>query len=205
MSVGQRIRDGRHRLRLSETEFAHALGVSRSAVQQWERVGGTAPKRSRQSQVATVLGISLAELLTGDSALTAGAAVRTKVPLVDDVEAGGYGAVDNFADDQDFEMVRVSCPVKRYTYALRVYGDSMTSDCVDSFPEGSIIIVEPEMEALPGDYVVTLNAKNETTFKQLIRDGGEFFLKPLNTRYPIRPLGTAKVIGVVREFTKKFR
>ena len=44
-----------------------------------------------------------------------------------------------------------------------------------------------------------------TDFKQLIKDGGELYLKPLNTRYPIKLLGQAHVIGVVREFTKRFR
>jgi SOS-response transcriptional repressor LexA len=50
-----------------------------------------------------------------------------------------------------------------------------------------------------------LNVDNQTTFKQLVRDGGDLYLKPLNTRYPIKPLGAARVIGVVREFTKRFR
>jgi SOS-response transcriptional repressor LexA len=99
----------------------------------------------------------------------------------------------------------VSVPVKRHTYALRVHGDSMVSESGDSFPAGSILIVEPEMEALPGDYVIAVNHASETTFKQLVKDGGDLYLKPLNSRYPIKPLGNARVIGVVREFTKRFR
>ena len=58
---------------------------------------------------------------------------------------------------------------------------------------------------LPGDYVIALNEHAQTTFKQLVRDGGEFYLRPLNPRYPIKPLGVARVIGVVREFSKRFR
>ena len=53
--------------------------------------------------------------------------------------------------------------------------------------------------------MIAVDDKSETTFKQLIKDGGELFLKPLNLRYPIKPLGNATVIGVVREFTKRFR
>ena len=45
----------------------------------------------------------------------------------------------------------------------------------------------------------------ELTFKQLIKDDGEVFLKPLSLRYPFKPLGSARVIGVVREFAKRFR
>jgi SOS-response transcriptional repressor LexA len=101
--------------------------------------------------------------------------------------------------------VPVTVPIKRHTYALRVNGDSMARDAGDTFPEGSIIIVEPELKAEPGDYVIALIDDGQTTFKQLIRDGGDLYLKPLNTRYPIKPLGKVKVIGVVREFTKRFR
>jgi len=61
------------------------------------------------------------------------------------------------------------------------------------------------MAAEPGDYVIALNQSNETTFKQLVKDGGDLYLKPLNSRYPIKPLNGARIIGVVREFTKRFR
>lgn len=205
MSSHRLIRDGRRGLGMSEQQFADAVGVSRRAVQQWEKPGGTAPKRSNQQRVAALLGISVAELVSGGSNTSPGFDMRAEVALVSEVEAGNYTVIDNFKPDGKFETVPVTVPIKRHTYALRVHGDSMVSDNADSFPEGSIIIVEPEMEALPGDYVIVLNGANETTFKQLIKDGGDFYLKPLNTRYPIKPLGGARVIGVVREFTKRFR
>ena len=53
--------------------------------------------------------------------------------------------------------------------------------------------------------MIALDEKNETTFKQFVKDGGDLFLKPLNLRYPIRPLGSATVIGVERKFSKRFR
>jgi SOS-response transcriptional repressor LexA len=205
MNIHRLIKEGRLGLGLNEREFADAVGVSRGAVQQWEKLGGTAPRRSSQHRVAQVLGISVAELVSGGSNTSLRYDMRADVPLVSQVEAGNYTVVDNFKRKDDYEMVAVSIPVKRHTYALRVHGDSMVSEVTDSFPEGSILIVEPEMEALPGDYVIAVNEQGETTFKQLIKDGGELYLKPLNTRYPIKLLGQARVIGVVREFTKRFR
>jgi SOS-response transcriptional repressor LexA len=205
MTIHRLIREGRRRLGMSEQQFAEAVGVSRGAVQQWEKPGGTAPKRSNQPRVAELLGLSVAELVSGGSNTSGGFDVRAEVPLVSEVEAGNYTVIDNFRPRNNFDTIPVSVPIKRHTYALRVHGDSMVSDSGDSFPEGSILIVEPEMDALAGDYVIALNETNQTTFKQLISDGGEFFLKPLNTRYPIRVLGKARVIGVVREFTKRFR
>ncbi|OOG39446.1 LexA family transcriptional regulator [Polaromonas sp. A23] len=205
MSVHTLIREGRKRLAMSEQQFADAVGVSRGAVQQWERPGGTAPKRSNQRRVAELLGISVAELVSGGSNVSPGFDVRAEVPLISDVQAGNYTVIDNFKPKGGLEMVPVTVAIKRHTFALRVQGDSMVGESLDSFPEGSLLIVEPDMEAMPGDYVIALNSYNETTFKQLIKDGGEFYLKPLNVRYPIKPLGDAEIIGVVREFTKKFR
>ncbi len=205
VSIHQLIREGRKRLGLSEQQFADAIGVSRGAVQQWEKPGGTAPKRSNQPRVAELLGVSLAELVSGGTNISPGFDMRAEVPLVSEVEAGNYTVIDNFKPNGRFEAVPVTVPVKQHTYALRVHGDSMVSETGDSFPDGSLIIVEPEMAAVPGDYVIALNGSNETTFKQLIRDGGDLYLKPLNTRYPIKLLGSATVIGVVREFTKRFR
>lgn len=205
MSIHRLIREGRQRLGLSEQQFAQAIGVTRGAVQQWEKPGGTAPKRSNQPRVAELLGVSVAELVSGGSNVGRTIAVRGEVPLVSEVEAGNYTVIDNYKLTPHYDTVPVSVPVKRHTYALRVHGDSMASTNGDSFPDGSIVVVEPELTAQAGDYVIALNAENQTTFKQLVRDGGEYFLKPLNPRYPIRPLGSARIIGVIREFSKRFR
>ncbi|RYH51285.1 MAG: hypothetical protein EON54_15165 [Alcaligenaceae bacterium] len=190
---------------MTEQQFADAIGVTRGAVQQWEKVGGTAPSRRNQPRVAALLKVSLAELVSGGSTISSDAPMRAEVPIVSEIEAGNYTVIDNFKQDQALETVAVTVPVQRHTYALRVHGDSMVGDSGDSFPPGCLIIVEPDMAALPGDYVVALHEPDHTTFKQLIKDGADLYLKPLNSRYPIKLLGSAKIIGVVREFTKRFR
>ena len=205
MSIHTLIREKRRLLGLSEQQFADAVGVSRGAVQQWEKPDGTAPKRANQPRVAELLGISVAELVSGDSRMSLGLDVRAEIPLISEVEAGNYTVIDNFKPKAGFELVSVTVPVKRHTFALRVHGDSMVGSTGDSFPEGSVLVVEPELTAEPGDYVIVLNSKNQTTFKQLVKDGADYYLKPLNTRYPVKPLGSAEIVGVVREFTKRFR
>lgn len=67
MSTAKLIREGRVRLGLTEQQFADAVGVSRGAVQQWER-GTTAPKRNNQAAVARKLGISVPQLMGIDDA-----------------------------------------------------------------------------------------------------------------------------------------
>src|SRR6476659_1093047 len=205
MSSHRLIREGRRNLGMSEQQFADAVGVSRGAVQQWEKPGGTAPKRSNQHRVAELLGISVAELVSGGSNTGQGLDMRSEVPLVSEVEAGDYTVIDNFKPKGKFDTVPVSVPVKRHTYALAVQGAGMVREDGDSFPPDSIIVVEPELAAVPRDYVIALHGDGATTFKQLVKDGGDLYLKPLNARYPIKRIDGAKVVGVVREFSKRFR
>jgi SOS-response transcriptional repressor LexA len=202
MSTKDIIRTGREKLGLSVEDFAHKCGVSRGAVQQWER-GVTAPNRRHAPAVAKALGITVADLAAGDSNISAGPNIGGAVPLLSDVQAGNFkDYVDNFhPGDGGVEEIPTSVPVKRHTFALRVSGDSMEP----LFSAGMVLIVEPEMDPQPGDFVIAKNSDNGTTFKQLVKDGADWYLKPMNERYPIKPLGKSRVIGVVRAVERRFR
>jgi SOS-response transcriptional repressor LexA len=141
--------------------------------------------------------------LNGDENIVAGPAVRGAVPLISNVQAGMYTAfVDNFhPGDGGQELIHTAVPIHQHTFALRVTGDSMEPE----FAEGAILIIEPEMDPLPGDFVIAKNGDEETTFKQLVKDGADWYLKPLNPRYPIKPLGDSKIIGVLRAVEKRYR
>lgn len=82
---------------------------------------------------------------------------------------------------------------------LKVVGSSMTSPSGHSFPEGFLILVAPDIEPRPGQFVVArMIDTNEATFKQLVRDAGELYLKPLNPVYPIKPIDDAwEIVGTV--------
>ena len=89
-------------------------------------------------------------------------------------------------------------------FALRVDGDSMTSPYPGdiSFPDGSIIIVDPARACDAGDYVVAKDVSTQkATFKKLVQDGGRWFLKPLNPSYPTIEIDdpAMRVIGRVTE------
>lgn len=83
---------------------------------------------------------------------------------------------------------------------LRVTGDSMTaSSGTPSFPEGFLILVAPDIEPRSGQFVVArMVSTNEATFKQLVRDAGELYLKPLNQAYPTRAVDDSwEIVGTV--------
>lgn len=124
--------------------------------------------------------------------------------MLSSVQAGNFREyVDNYhGPDGSVEMVSTSVPVNRYTFAVRVVGDSMEPE----FHEGMVLIVEPELDPLPGDFVIAKNGSDETTFKQLMKDGSDWYLKPLNERYPLKKMTTdVRIVGVVRAVERRYR
>lgn len=82
---------------------------------------------------------------------------------------------------------------------LRVTGSSMTAASGPSFPEGTLILVAPDIEPRPGQYVVArMTSTNEATFKQLTRDAGDLYLRPLNPSYGTKHLDDSwEIVGTV--------
>ena len=75
----------------------------------------------------------------------------------------------------------------------------------DSLPDNAIVVVEPELVARPGDFVVAQVDADGLTLRQLVQEAGHRMLKPLNARYPITPLHEAHILGVVRELSRVYR
>ena len=67
MATHDLIRRARLALQMTEQQLADKLGVSRGAVQHWEREDGTAPSRRNQQAVADALKLTVAELVLGQS------------------------------------------------------------------------------------------------------------------------------------------
>lgn len=144
------------------------------------------------------------DTLGNDENTAVGPIVHGHVPLISNVQAGMYrDFIDNLLHPGEgkYEMIATTVPIKRHTFAVRVMGDSMEP----KFTEGMVLVVEPDLEPDPGDYVIAKNGSDQTTFKQLIKDGADWYLKPLNDRYPIKLLGDSTIIGVVRSVELRLR
>jgi SOS-response transcriptional repressor LexA len=181
-------------------DLSLALGISVQAVGLVVRGETGSFTAENNARAAKLLGVNASWLATGKgepieptdqySNVSPGPQVKGLVPLLNKISAGMYQEIID--QQQEVEQIPTVAPTKRYTFALRVEGDSMEP----TFPPGMVVIIEPELDPLPNDFVVAVNGDNEATFKQLIKDGADWLLKPLNPRYPIKPLGTARVVGV---------
>ena len=90
------------------------------------------------------------------------------------------------------------------SFALRVQGPSMEPE----FTEGDYIIVDPEIRAESGDYVVAKNGDEEATFKRYFKDGEKHFLMPLNEDWgkPMDMTGHQwRIVGPVVQKIKRYK
>jgi len=191
--------NGRSPLNLNAAiKFAHGLGV---------KVVDFSPTLARQLEPITTGFGEMAKFIPaakddGEENVSPGPDIRGRVPLISWVQAGDFAeVVDLLHPGEAFEWIETTVQPRVHTFALRVHNDSMEP----LFPAGTILIVEPELDAHAGDYVIAKNGDDEATFKQLVRDGSDWYLKPLNPRYPLKPLADCQVVGVVRAAEHRFR
>lgn len=136
-----------------------------------------------------------------------------RVPLISQIQAGRWREiVDVFQPGDAEEWLLTNAQVSKSTFALRIHGDSMyRPDSPDSFRDGDVVIIDPEVAPRPGSFVAARNGKEEATFKKYrprgLNDRGQeyFELVPLNPDYPIMrsDLESITIIGTAVEMRKK--
>lgn len=184
----------------SQADFCRKAELQPAQVNQWltgYRNLGEKAARKIESKIGLKpfwLDSNLGDNIEGDN-FSPTVGLRGSVPLISWVQAGNWESIIDTLAIGEGERIETTYKAKKHTYALRVQGDSMEA----MFPDGCIIIVEPEDNPRPGQYVIVRQNGDEATFKQLIQDGSTLFLKPLNPRYPIMELRKDAVFcGVVK-------
>lgn len=124
---------------------------------------------------------------------------KSSYPLISSVQAGQWAEICEVLNVEDATFLPTTEKASDCAFWLTVEGDSMTSSVGVSFPSGTNVLVDPAVEPENGSLVVAkLEDVNEATFKKLVIDSGQRFLKPLNERFPIMPInGNCRIVGVV--------
>ncbi|AKL12778.1 TPA: helix-turn-helix domain-containing protein [Kluyvera intermedia] len=125
---------------------------------------------------------------------------RGSYPLISWVSAGSWAeAVEPYTLKEIDDWYDSDAHIEGQGFWLKVQGDSMTSPVGLSITEGMYVLVDTGKEAKNGNLVIAkLTDANEATFKKLVIDAGNKYLKPLNPQYPLIPInGNCKIIGVV--------
>lgn len=185
MSLANRVKTRRDALGLTQTEAAEKAGIRQ---QSWASIeDGTTKKPRNIIGIAKALECDASWLMTGDNIQSLHEVNTRKLPLISYVQAGSLAHSVPITDcDGDFEYVLTDQNLSHHSFALKIEGDSMEPD----FKSGDVIIIDPEIEPHPGEFVVASNNDREATFKKyrpthIHANGSKHFeLVPLNSDYP---------------------
>jgi len=194
--VGRAIKALREARKWTQPQLAEKSGLDQPSISRVERgVQGIAI--DTLAAVARGLGMRLSELMAVAEDVPDSEPGHARdfdsirIPLISWVQAGGWkDAADPYARGTADEWVTTHSKVGRLAFALRVRGDSMTNPRGEpSFPDGTVIVVDPHRPADSGSLVVArLERDQEATFKRLAIDGGQRLLVPLNPQFPAIPI-----------------
>ena len=202
--IGKMIKARRIALGMSARDLAQRVGVSDTHIMYIERAQRKGAF-DKLLNILTELGLSLDELLgmIGREEMQGTMSGKVKkVPVVSLVAAGGWkDAMDSFPPGVADEWID-SDVAGESVFALRVMGDSMEPE----FQHGEIIIINPHIEAQPGDFIIVKNPLGEATFKQLKKFGSGWVLHPLNPKYQDMEVedGQFQIIGKVVKKEKRY-
>lgn len=193
-------------LGITQEKLAEELGMTQGGVGHWLR-GTRNPSLAEIGKIFSYLGIKSASLnYDGTFSIPEEFSKSTfkeqyNYPLLATVRAGMFTTEMNSYSENDAKAwIATSKKAGSRSFWLEVKGDSMTAPAGNqpSFPEGMLILVDPDCDVEPDDFCVASTNGNEFTFKKLIKDSGLCFLKPLNPQYPLMPCGDDyRIIGKV--------
>lgn len=211
MGVGERLKQMLERLEWSENELARRSGVPQPTIHRILTGASKSPRSSNLEKIALAMGVSVTTLAYGDedkgeaNVREAPQPIRyQRYPVVSRVQAGKWAeAVVPYAPGAEQHYESSDYQAQGKAFWLEVEGDSMTAPpgSLPSIPEGTLVLVDTGVEAVPGKLVVAqLDDSNEATFKKLIEDGGQRYLKALNPAYPLIAInGNCRIVGVAVE------
>lgn len=186
----------------TQAALYRAAGVSKGTANQWTDGRIKSIKLQYAQGIQELTGFKAEWIVTGkgekrvspESNVEDGPNIRTErdYPLISWVQAGEWTELQD-----DFQPGDAECflPCHKnlgpHGYVLRVKGKSMTAAPGEpfTFPEGILLYVSPDAEAMPGKFVIVRRNKTaEATFKRLVTVDGDLYLEALNPDWPNRYL-----------------
>lgn len=145
-----------------------------------------------------------------DSNVTPVATGRRAIPVISAIQAGAFKEIaDPYEAGDGFATLYTDDDYSKWAFGLEIEGDSMLPE----FLPGDRVIIEPEWEPRPGEFVAAKNGADEATFKKYRHRGTDangnaiFELVPLNEDYPTMRSDETPliIIGVMAEHRRKTR
>jgi repressor LexA len=164
----------RERDKLSQSELAKKLGVSKSAISMYE-VGNREPDFETEEAIADLFNVSL-DFLRGKNPNNKRKKGIT-INVLGRVAAGiPIEAIENIIDTEEISEQLASTGE---FFGLQIHGDSMEPRMY----ENDVVIVRKQDDAESGDIVIAMVNGHDATCKRLMKYAGSIALLSLNPKY----------------------
>lgn len=199
MSLAARFKSRRLELGMTQVEVANSAGISQQSIESIE--SGRTRKPRNLLDLARALKCNPDWLLNGQNIMPLAEISTRRIPVLSYAQAGAFTeSRDIMSFDGSMEYILADADIPETCFALRIDGDIMQPE----FREGDIVVVDPDLCPMPGEFVVAKNNGHEATFKKYRPLGvgsDEFELVPLNQDYPTLRSADMElqVIGVMIE------
>lgn len=226
-TFAERFKEARERADISQRALGKRIGYTGSTISQWEAgvIESDNIRVAALEMAAGIIGVSVRYLRTGKEdesrgevpeGLRAALPDVRQLPVISMVQAGlGREAADPYPRGYGEQSVSVDAEMAkdlgRLAFALEITGESM----LDEFYPGDIVIIDPAIKPLPGDYVVArIESDGSATFKKYRSRGNDaqgqaiFELMPLNPDYPtvvVNAENPGSIIGTMMEHRRRRR
>ncbi|MNE16397.1 putative HTH-type transcriptional regulator [compost metagenome] len=204
MQLADRIKQRRLALGLTQTELAELVGTTQQGIVSVE--SGRTKRPRYLLELAKALKCDPEYLLSGiesgNVSFAGNYSPSKRYPVLSKVQAGAWSEACEVYTLKDIDLwLESDAHIQGEAFWLEVEGDSMTAPMGLSIPEGTFVLFDTGREAANGNLVIAkLVDDNEATFKKLVIDGSQKFLKGLNPQWPMTPInGNCKIIGVAIE------
>lgn len=189
---------------ITEAELARKTRIPQPTLHRILSGATRSPRGESLSPLAKFFSISISQLI-GDEPLPEDripgthnpeVVAWTSIPVLTWEIAGQWPDCKNRLKEQHWnDWITTDKPVSNDAFALRVTGESMAP----RFNEGTTLVIEPTAEARNRSFIVVqFEDQSDVTFKQLLIDGGDQYLKPINPEFKTTLLDKPhRVLGVV--------
>lgn len=196
---------------ITQERLAELLGKTQGAIGHWLN-GRREPSIEDIAAIMKILGMNEIRLSSDGSVADPKSEANVtfvqphspgrKYPVLSKVQAGAWAEACEPYSMKDIDLwLESDAHTHGDAFWLEVEGESMTAPAGLSIPDGTYVLFDTGREPMNGNLVIAkLTDDNEATFKKLIIDGNQKFLKALNPQWPMMPInGNCKILGVAIE------
>ncbi len=182
-----------HEVKITVTELARQTGVGQPVIHRMASGETDNPKVGSLSPIAKFFNINISQLI-GDEPLPSGRLPGShnpyyrswkKIPLLSWEQAAVWPERTIPSDITSYVFTDAIISEKAFAVSME------DSTMLPRYPEGSVLIIEPTIKPRNNDFAA-LVANNETKmqFKQILFDGDDLYLKPLNSDFQVHNIGS---------------